>query len=345
MIGAKASKCLVTAGLVAFCGLLTSAARADAEPAAVAEALFEQARHDMRQGNYAAACPKLVESQRIDPANGTLFNLMLCEEQVGKVASAWLHAKELSDRLPLRDDRRPIVEQKLAVLSARLPKLTVRLPQAAPADTKVTLDGVEIGPTSMGIAVPIDPGVHRLVVSAPGYEVRAAEISLRESSEQEFLGEPGPLEKQAFVPVAPAAEPVQVAPIALPPNARPNGSAGAALDGHSFEQPPPKWVGWTATGVGAAGLVAGAVMGALALNRLSVVHDVCPDKQCRDQSGIDAGNQGRAFVVGSIIGLAVGAVGLGVGVYVLTRSDDKSESPAVGQPTPSGALVTYGASF
>src|SRR5439155_15265716 len=96
-------------------GVLHAAvARADAEPAAVAQALFEQARQDMKHGDYRAACPKLVESERIDPANGTLFNLMLCEEQLGKIASAWLHAKELLDRLPLRDDRRPIAQQRLA---------------------------------------------------------------------------------------------------------------------------------------------------------------------------------------------------------------------------------------
>ena len=63
---------------------------------------------------------KLAESERIDPSNGTLLNLVLCEERLGKVASAWLHTKELLERLPANDARRPIAERRFAALSARL---------------------------------------------------------------------------------------------------------------------------------------------------------------------------------------------------------------------------------
>src|SRR5439155_10377781 len=98
----------------------------------------------------------------------------------------------------------------------------------------------------------------------------------------------------------PSHAPVKGLPLAAPPSSAPRVEPTRAVDSRSSAHPTPKWVGWTATGVGAAGLVAGAVMGALALDRLSTVHDVCPQKQCRDESGIDASNQGKAFVVGSI---------------------------------------------
>src|ERR1041385_4293359 len=116
---------------------------------ALATTLFEQARNDMRRGDFAAACPKLAESQRIDPSNGTLLNLVLCEEKVGKIASAWVHSKELVERMPSEDDRRPIVERKLAALAPRLPKLTMRLAPASPPGTNVLLDGVTLGPSSL----------------------------------------------------------------------------------------------------------------------------------------------------------------------------------------------------
>src|SRR5262249_15269540 len=133
-----------------------------------------------------------AESQRIDPSNGTLLNLLLCEEKLGKIASAWTHSRELVDSLPLKDDRRPIAERRLATLSARVPKLTVRLSPDAPPGAKVLLDGVELGASSLGIPIPVDPGVHRLTVSADGRVDRTSQISIQEATEQEWLGESGP---------------------------------------------------------------------------------------------------------------------------------------------------------
>jgi len=42
----------------------------------------------MEAGNYAAGCPALAESQRLDPRAGTLFTLSQCEVQWGRVATA-----------------------------------------------------------------------------------------------------------------------------------------------------------------------------------------------------------------------------------------------------------------
>jgi tetratricopeptide (TPR) repeat protein len=106
---------------------------------------------------------------------------------------------------------------------------------------------------------------------------------------------------------------------------------------------PPKWLGWTAVGVGAAGLVAGVVLAALTVQKQATVEEECPDKKCRSQAGLDAASTGRALFAGTITSLAVGAVGVGAGVYLLTRDSGSNESRQWSGAH--GAVATYSMAF
>src|SRR5262249_24412526 len=71
--------------------LLVSAGGARAEtPEQAADRLFKEAEVLARAGRYAEACPKLEESERLDPGIGTQFNLADCYERTGRVAHAYL---------------------------------------------------------------------------------------------------------------------------------------------------------------------------------------------------------------------------------------------------------------
>jgi hypothetical protein len=335
--------CALVAAIVAI--LRVGIAHADPAAEAVASALFEHAREEMRRGEYAAACPKLAESQRLDPSNGTLLNLVICNEKLGKVATAWVHTRELVDRLPPSDERASIVQRKLVALEPRVPRLTIHLAASALEATRVTLDGVELGASSLDIGLPVDPGRHRILVTASGRRDRALEIDVEEGKKLDFTAEPGE-ELPGTIGEQHAAQPAGESTSIAPPSPMKTQRSPRHVRPSSQQQEPPKWLGWTALGIGAAGLVAGTILGAMTLDRKATVDDNCPDGLCKDQSGIDAAHEGKKLLVASVVSFSVAAGGLGFGVYLLTRQENATTSAGRSHSIkPAVVVATWTTSF
>ena len=72
--------------------LVANVATADDKTAAAhAAALFEEGRRLMVAEDYAAACPKLAESQTLDPLPDTAFDLGLCYQMASQAAFKMAH--------------------------------------------------------------------------------------------------------------------------------------------------------------------------------------------------------------------------------------------------------------
>jgi len=164
---------------------LAAAQRAHADDTqARADALFREGRRAADRGEWAVACAKFRESRAAEPAPGTLLNLADCEEARGQLTLAWGHFAELADALPTSDARKAIARARAQRIERTMPKLRVRL-AAASAPARVLRDGVELG-NGLGRALPVDPGVHVVVVSASGVADRTYTVELARGEERDM---------------------------------------------------------------------------------------------------------------------------------------------------------------
>lgn len=288
--------------LVAVLSFASLARDARAGDAAAAEVLFQQGRAASDKGDVATACVKFRESNRLDPAVGTVFNIGDCEEKLGHLATAWQLFREVVQRLPGADERVAIAKQRALALEKRVPRLTVHLATGAPAGTKVTRDGVELADASLDVALPVDPGEHAIEVAAPGRKSTTTRATLAEAETKTVEVRAG----EAGVPTTGAAT---AATTTAPP-------AGEGA----------RTAGWVIGGIGAASLVVGGVTGILVLGKKSTVDANCnADKRC-SATGLDAAESGKTLGTVSGVTLALGVVGVGVGAWLVLSNGEKQQT-------------------
>jgi serine/threonine-protein kinase len=294
---------LRTAVLVAAVGLSTMPLRAVAQssPAdtATAQALFDQAKKLMAQGKYGEACPKLEESQRLDPGTGTLLNMGDCYERLGKFATAWgkfLEAAAVA-KSAKQVERERVSRERAAALLPRVSNLVIGVAGGDAPGFELKRDGATVGKPQWGTPLPVDSGEHKISAAATG----------RKSWETTVVLGAGET-KSISVPVLPPAGP---APVAV--------AEGAPAPGAKTEAPAPetasgggrKWTGLTLAG---AGLVAMGVGGAIAIGAKSKYDDAdCTGNVCR-QAGFEdrqsAISSARTATIISGVGMAVLAGGV-----------------------------------
>lgn len=143
---------------------------------AEAERLFVEAKRLMSEERVTEACRAFEKSQELDPAVGTQFNIADCYEREGRLATAYRQFRDLRDVLVrVGDDRAPQADARARALEPRLPHVTIVVPWArSVAALVVTRDGETVEPTEFGVAVPVNPGAHKIHVQATNkkdYEV------------------------------------------------------------------------------------------------------------------------------------------------------------------------------
>jgi tetratricopeptide (TPR) repeat protein len=139
---------------------------------AQADSLFDAARALSSAGDVADACPKFAESRRLVPGVGIALYLADCYERIGRYASAQRAFLEAEKLARARDDKRAeVASARAKVLEPKVNHVIVDLPRAPPEGAtgmQVELDGAYVPTESWGVALPVDPGDHLVVVGGAG---------------------------------------------------------------------------------------------------------------------------------------------------------------------------------
>jgi hypothetical protein len=166
----------------------------------------------------------------------------------------------------------------------------------------VTIDGAELPKNLVGVPRKLNPGKHLATASAPGFHQARADIDLAEAGSETLT-------------------------LRLEPSTGPTTEswpkASGELAPQDAQDPAGRGVSpmvYAGFGVGAAGLVVGSVTGILSLSKAASAKDEhCRDNLCSEAARDDI-DASKTLATVSNVAFAVGAVGVGVGVYGLLSS-------------------------
>jgi hypothetical protein len=304
-----------------------------AQPAASdsvsAQVFFERGREADARGDAQAACDNFEESLRLEVAAGTLFNLAHCETALLRLANAWQHMREGIERLPPNDPRRKDATATANILDRRVPRLQITL--RGPGE--VSRDGIVLTRLSLGTPLPLNPGVHSVLVRAENHEDARFELDLKE-------GEAKVLEVSAGLLRQPVAS-SRVGPVVDP--------AGAFSAGKPLPVAPTTRssafvpLTWTLGGLGALSAATGLVTGGLSFERAQVVKRECDTNNLCSDRGLDALSASKTFGGVATVTLVAGGALLASAfvTWLLTpKHEPKIERPHTPEaPTPEARPV------
>jgi hypothetical protein len=296
-----------------------------AQDKAQAETFFRAGRALIANGQIAEACEKFAESQRLDPAPGTLLNLGLCHEREGKTASAWAELTEVAEQPGDDPNRGAFARTRAAEIEKRLSY--VRVTVEAPAATQTLfLDGKELGRTGWGTGLPVDPGNHVIEAKAAGFTPWKTTVQVAAGTKTLSIAVPRLNAEQVAPPIH---ESPKSSPVVVPPKESPRATPVAA---------------WVTLGAGVVGLGIGTVFGIQTLSSKSDADALCPTNRCASDARVrELDSSARSSATISTVAFVLGAAGVGIGtVWLLLERAPKSSTSVAWAltPTPQSLSVT-----
>lgn len=334
-------------------GLLAALARAEptAEDKALSSELFKQAKKLLAEGKTAEACAKLEESQRLLPATGTLLNLAICHETLGKTATAYAELTEARARAQKdgQKDRVSLAEAHITALEPKLSRLTITVPTEVDLPgLRVFRDGSEIGRAAWGTAMPVDPGEHQVEARAEGHKTWTRSVQVGPDADAKSI-QIEALELDAPPAVEPPPTPPPPAPVMLPPQPAPGPQRDRRPVPRTASGDDQRVFAYVLGGVGLVGVGVGSYFGLRAFSKWSDSDKQCPKNDQCTAAGAAAAKDARTAADVSTVSFAVGGAALAVGAWLFfsaepseTRGSALWIAPALG---PESASTVVGGRF
>ncbi|HRI64144.1 MAG TPA: hypothetical protein PK156_07895 [Polyangium sp.] len=280
----------------------------------IAEEKFQAAVGFAADGNFVAACPLLDQAQELDPMERSLFALADCREREGRIATALRHWRlfvlffdtpyEVGSEK--RQKRLEVAKERINTLGGQVPKVILSSKRNDLSEVRVFLDGEVV---ALGRPVEVDPGEHRLIIARNGAERETRTVEFERGNSLEHIDLDAAKQKTrrsgATQLETSAAKPSMVA----------------------HEKPVSPWNGERALGVagiiiGSAGIVAGGIMGGIALAKKAETDADChpgTEKTSCPPIGLVTMENGRALGNIATLPLVVGAAMAGTGIILVAH--------------------------
>ncbi len=306
------STALVTLALGVSPAFANESASVDSASRGAAREIAQEGVEAYQNEDYASALDRLERAYKVLRVPSLALWSGRALEQNGKLVEAAERYLEAT-RMTVDDGSERAVQEasqrdaKAAhdTLAPRIPKLVIEIDGAAAESVDVTVAGEPVSSSLLGIARPTNPGTFK-VVGKVGSELVEEEVTLAEGEKQSVT--------LRFTGAGMAGEPeTPLAEEPAPPEENPAKDSGTGA----------RWqpiAGWSAIGLGGAGIIFGSVMGIVASgkrNSLDCVDNVCP-------AGTDTSSYDSARTMSSV-GIIAGGVLAAAGVTLLLTAPPPSD--------------------
>jgi tetratricopeptide (TPR) repeat protein len=299
----------------------------DGAPPPQPQGTFGKAMTDMEAGQFEVACPAFKRAYQEDPRAATIFYLAQCYEKWGRIATAVAHYDDYlakfdqispSEQAQERE-REELASGRQQALLKKVPTIILRIPFDAPATTKVLRKSNDGGPSikvDIGVALPIDPGEHVLTTEIPGRPPALTKFQIQVGEKKEVTVAIPKAEGTGFVKSDPVFSKA-VKTVDLKPK-----TSKRRITAYSL------------VGVGAAGIIAGTVTGAVTWGQKDSIAKGClpAEPKICNQSAVAAKETAKLSGLLSTIFFPVGAVALTTGVILYVTEPPASAFDSASAP-------------